>query len=90
MTELEQYRKEIDQIDQELTRLVEERFEVAKKVASYKIDHGLPVLGVWREEWVIGRNGKRLKNQEYLEDLTDFFAALMAISRRIQEKRIKE
>lgn len=90
MTELEQYRKEIDQIDQELTRLVEERFEVAKKVASYKIDHGLPVLDVSREELVIGRNQKRLKNQEYLEDLTDFFAALMAISRRIQEKRIKE
>ena len=49
MTELEQYRKEIDQIDQELTRLVEERFEVAKKVASYKIlKHEMEIKVKWK------------------------------------------
>lgn len=86
MTELEQYRQEIDQIDQELTRLVEQRFEVAKKVAAYKIAHDLPVLDTSREEVVIRRNQERLARPEYKAEIADFYTELMAISRSIQEK----
>lgn len=86
MTELEQYRLEIDAIDQELTRLVEQRFEVAKKVAAYKLEHNLPVLDASREDVVIRRNQERLENKGYAPDIADFYTALMAISRGIQEK----
>lgn len=86
MTELEQYRLEIDQIDQEITRLVEQRFEVAKKVAAYKIAHDLPVLDSSREDIVIKRNQERLVRPEYEAEIAEFYTQLMAISRSIQEK----
>lgn len=88
MTELEQYRKEIDQIDQELTRLVERRFEIAKKVVDYKMKNDLPVLVASREKIVIQRNQERLSHPEYQTELADFYTHLMAISRSIQEKRM--
>ena len=88
MTELEKYRQEIDGIDQELTRLIEQRFDVAKKVANYKIAHDLPVLDASREEVVIKRNQDRLEQPEYQDEIADFFTQLMAISRGIQEKLI--
>lgn len=88
MTELDQYRQEIDQIDQELTRLVEQRFNVAKKVANYKIAHDIPVLDVSREEIVIKRNQERLTRSEYSSEIAAFYTSLMAISRSIQEKRV--
>lgn len=86
MTELDHYRLEIDQIDQELTRLVEQRFEVAKKVAAYKIAHDLPVLDSSREDVVIRRNQERLVHSEYESEIAEFYTGLMAISRSIQEK----
>lgn len=86
MTELEQYRQEIDAIDQELTRLVEQRFEVAKKVAAYKRAHALPVLDSSREDAVIQRNQERLVRSEYETEIAAFYTGLMAISRSIQEK----
>lgn len=88
MTELEQYRLEIDQIDQELTRLVEQRFNLAKKVANYKINHKLPVLDASREKIVIQKNQERLTFPGYQTEITAFYTHLMAISRSIQENRI--
>lgn len=90
MSDLEQYRKEIDEIDRELTRLVEQRFNVAKKVASYKIQQQLPVLDASREEQVIKRNQERLIQSEYESEIADFYNELMRISRNIQEKMLNE
>lgn len=86
MTQLEQHRKEIDQIDQELTRLIERRFDVAKKVALYKNEQGLPVLDATREERVIKKNQDRLTQSEYNTEIAEFYIHLMAISRGIQEQ----
>lgn len=44
MTELEQYRQEIDRIDGELVQLFLERMAVTGKVGEYKQRAGIPVL----------------------------------------------
>lgn len=90
MTLIDNYREEIDDIDQELTRLVEQRFEVAKKVVAYKVKEGLPVLDSSREEKVIKKNQERLIHSEYTAEIAEFYTHLMAISRKIQEKVLKE
>ncbi|UDE94561.1 chorismate mutase [Carnobacterium viridans] len=53
MNELEQYRKDIDEIDQELTRLFELRLNTVLKVGRYKKQRNLPVLDASREQAVI-------------------------------------
>lgn len=46
---LEEYRKQIDAVDDELVRLFRERMDIAADIAQYKKAHGLPVLQPARE-----------------------------------------
>ena len=41
MKDLEQCRREIDEIDQQLIKLFEQRMNVSKDVVTYKLAHGL-------------------------------------------------
>lgn len=51
MSDLQNYRNQIDQIDAKLIELLAERFEVVKKVWAYKKLNNLPPLqpGRWQE-----------------------------------------
>ena len=46
---LEELRAQIDGIDEQLVRLVEERMKVAGRIAEYKKENGLPILDSRRE-----------------------------------------
>ncbi|UJF16027.1 chorismate mutase [Jeotgalibaca sp. MA1X17-3] len=84
MNELEQYRNEIDAIDQELTRLFELRLNTVLKVGSYKKQHNLPTLDSNREEMVIKKNVGRLKDPQFEPQLTQFFQSMMKITKQTQ------
>lgn len=88
MNELEQYRKEIDAIDQELTRLMESRLDSVLKIGEYKKRHRLPVLDTHREQAVIEKNVARLTNKQFEEEVTQFFQSIMAITKDTQTKRM--
>lgn len=90
MTELEQYREDIDAIDQELTHLFEARLETVLKVGEYKKKHDLPVLDAGREQKVIEKNLKRLKSDAFEEELTKFYQSIMDITKETQKKLIEE
>lgn len=89
MSELEQFRKEIDQIDQELTRLFEKRMETVLKVGAYKKQHDLPVFDEKREKKVIERNCARLESKQFEGELTQFFQSMMDITKETQRKQMK-
>ena len=46
---LEEYRKKIDDTDEEILRLVSERMAIAGEIAKYKNENGLPILDAKRE-----------------------------------------
>ena len=48
--DLQDYRKQIDRIDNELLRLFKERMDVVSQVALYKKEHALPILDAAREQ----------------------------------------
>lgn len=89
MNELEQYRKEIDEIDQELTRLFELRLNTVLKVGAYKKRHDLPVLDATREKAVIERNIARLKDPQFEPQVTQFFQSMMDITKETQTTLLK-
>lgn len=89
MSELEQYRDEIDAIDQELTRLFEARLKTVLKVGEYKKQHELPVLDASREQKVIAKNVDRLEDKQFEEELTKFFQSMMDITKETQTKMMK-
>lgn len=90
MNELDQCRKEIDQIDQELTALFEKRLEAVLKVGEYKKKHQLPILDASREEAVIQKNTERLNNPAFKKEIADFYRSLMGITKETQERLMRE
>ena len=48
--DLQDYRKHIDRIDNELIQLFKERMDVIRQIALYKKEHGLPILDAAREQ----------------------------------------
>ena len=88
--DLSDYRKEIDEIDEEMTRLFEKRMDVSVKVAEYKIKNKLPIFNGGREAEVIHKNVKRLKNSNYESLIRKYFNHLMELSRALQQRRFNE
>ena len=41
---LEGFRERLDPIDEEIARLLGERFEICREVADYKSEHGIPMM----------------------------------------------
>jgi len=53
--DLNQCRKEIDRVDDQIAELFRERMEIALDVARYKKEHGLPVTNRAREREILAR-----------------------------------
>ena len=90
MTELEQYRQEIDRIDGELVQLFLQRMAVTGKVGEYKQREGIPVLDAGREKQVIAAKTALTDNPARKADLAALYESIMAISRRQQRHLVKE
>lgn len=41
---LQPFRERLDPIDEEIARLLGERFEICREVAQYKSEHGIPMM----------------------------------------------
>jgi len=90
MTELEQYRREIDRIDGELVQLFLERMAVTGKVGEYKQRAGIPVLDAGREKQVIAAKTALTDDPARKADVAALYEEIMAISRRQQRKLVRE
>lgn len=88
METLEDYRKEIDKIDEELTKLFEKRIDVVLKVAKFKKDNKVGVLQKGREDEVLQKALNTLQNKDYSDELIKFLNATMEISRGLQKRMI--
>ena len=86
MSELENARKTITEVDKEIARLFEIRMNAAGKIAEYKKSHALPILDVSRENELISRNSKYINDKVIGEYYTEFLKETMRISRAYQSR----
>ncbi len=86
MTDLEKARLEINEADSEMCRLFEKRMNAVKAVAAYKKEHGLPVDDFVREEAMIKRNSKLIKDEEFRSYYVNFLHSSIDISKKMQHK----
>ena len=83
--ELSDYRKRLDEIDEEILHLFTERMDIAVEIASWKQENSLPVLDARREK-------EKLQQIEEMSDpeLSDYsftlFSMLMELSRSRQNR----
>lgn len=80
---MDQYRREIDRIDAQLAKLLDERLDVAAKIGSYKQLRGLPVLDENREQEKI-RAFAALFAEDRRDYVTGVIEAIMECSRNYQ------
>ena len=83
---LDQIRKEIDQIDQELVALMERRMVCVSEVVAYKKAKGLPVLDQGREREVLEKVGSLVTDEQYRATIQAQFQDMMKLSRDFQEE----
>ncbi len=74
---MEEYRKEINSIDDELVRLLERRFNVVLKIGQYKKENNIPVYDETREKMVIENCVSRLENKNYSRHIEDVYHQIM-------------
>lgn len=90
MTQLEQYRQQIDTIDADLVALFLKRMEITGKVGEWKQKNGIPVLDAARERRVIAAKTALTSEANRRADLAELYETIMAISRRQQRTLVKE
>ena len=84
---LDELRCQIDQIDQNLLQLFEQRMEIVKGVAAYKKENNLPIFHKDREDQIIQRISSQAA-PENAEGAKVLFSTLMNISKCLQQKEV--
>lgn len=73
---LEGFRRRLDPIDEEVARLLGERFEICREVAAFKSEHGIPMM---QPERVAEVRARYLARGADAELPSDFTAALFEL-----------
>ena len=60
MDTLENIRKQIDAVDEQLSALFEQRMECCREIAAFKAEHGLSIGDPAREEEVVRKGAQRI------------------------------
>ena len=87
--DLESIRQEIDQIDDQIVKLLEERMHLVEGVVAYKKDSGNPILDTKREEAIFEKVRSRVEDKRYQETIIETFSDILKRSRDYQDQNIK-
>lgn len=90
MEDLSTSRQQINKLDQQLVKLLEERFNVVTRVSDYKRQHNLPVLDAKREQQVLTKVAALTNQTDLLPYLQEIYQEIMQRSREYQTKQRKD
>lgn len=82
---IDDLRLRIDEIDKDLMRLLELRFQVVKEIGDYKKEHNLPILDAKREQEVLVMRKEQLQNKDSWPHFEDLFKHIMDISKKLEK-----
>lgn len=88
--DLTKLRKQIDGIDKQIVELYEQRMDISRQVAEYKIETGKKVFDKEREEEKL-RKVKSLTHDEFnSHGIEELFEQIMSMSRKLQYQMLTE
>lgn len=87
--DLDIIRQEIDQIDDQIVKLLEERMHLVEGVVAYKKALGKPILDTKREEVIFEKVRSRVEDKRYQETIVATFSDILKRSRDYQDQNIK-
>lgn len=83
---LDELRSKINEIDENILALFEERMHVAKQIGMYKKEHNLPVLDQSREDALLNLMKSKVKDHELINLYEAFLKHLMTLSKAYQNE----
>lgn len=87
---LDQLRQEIDAVDRDMVRLLEQRMALVSQVADYKFKHQLPVLNQVREQELLEKIAGYVVDNSYESSILAIFKDVMKHSKVYQEERLRK
>ena len=87
--DLKSIRQEIDQIDDQIVKLLEERMHLVEGVVAYKKASGKPILDTKREAAILEKVRSRVEDKRYQETIVATFSDILKRSRDYQDQNIK-
>lgn len=87
--DLQESRKQIDEIDRQIVELFEKRMRVASDVADYKMATGKPVFDKEREEQKVENLSGMTEDVFNKKCVAELFTQIMAMSRKLQYKKLE-
>ena len=87
--DLKSIRQEIDQIDNQIVKLLEARMHLVEGVVAYKKASGKPSLDTKREEIIFEKVKNRVEDKRYQETIVATFSDILKRSRDYQDQNIK-
>lgn len=88
--DLLELRGQLDQIDEKIVQLYEERMEICSQVADYKIETGKKVLDKAREEEKLNKVRSLAHSEFNAHGVQELFEQIMAMSRKLQYNKLSE
>lgn len=85
MNKLEELRKNIDQIDDNIIKLFIERMDVVKEVIAYKIENNIPILDSSRESKMVEKNMNKVRKEEYKKYYISILEGFLKASKDLQK-----
>ena len=89
MNKLEENRAVIDRVDQELTKLFEERFRAVLEIAEYKKENGMKIFDPSREEAIIEKHSGNVP-EEFRPYFRSWYKEMLKLSKEYQKEKIGE
>ena len=90
MPDLQDLRKEIDAIDDQITSLFEKRMAIAEQVAQFKIENEKPVFDRSRELKKLKSVSERTHSKFNSCGIQELYQQIMSISRKRQYQLLQE
>lgn len=82
MEDLTQLREKLDIIDEAMANLFEQRMEVIENVRIYKKQNNLPILDSNRENNMLEKNSKYIRDPELIPYYEEFLKAVTSVSKQ--------
>ncbi len=89
MSGLEPFRRRLDELDEEIVRLLGERFQICREVAEHKREHGIAMMQPGRVQEVRERYLSRGSERELPPDFTaELFDLLIGATCKMEDELI--
>lgn len=90
MAALDELRTRLDEIDEQMVRLYEERMKVCEQVGAYKVQSGRRVLDRQRERDKLADVASRVEDAFQKKGVQELYEQLMSMSRKLQYRQLVE